>query len=478
MATILAEYYNLDGPGVFQDPSVQTQQDVYTIGRIVPHVLAPGEVRAAMERVERGDNDGLTDWLDTGVPRLSDMGVCLEVSKRIGDGDRVRLSFGMGCKVRSAPPAPGCKTGDEDDGLERTDHVSLFPGMLVGLKGRNGTGTGSNELGFVVSEVLLPPRLPAGKEEIKKLRKYQLSPKSMNGQPLKVTVAAGPFTSASDLLYEPLTALAQHVARTAPDVLVLLGPILSRKHKVLEEDPEVFAEDVVRQQFAARLRTLLASVPNLRIAIVPEADDIISSHAAFPQPALASGASTEEGMYDVHHGLFEDRRLVLLPNPCALWVNECLLGLSTADVLKDLCDEETVINIPSRQALPMSETTKDPVLRAFLHVISQRCFYPVMPSAPEDDEVPLAIDMEHMHLAEFANVTPDLLVLPSALPPAIKAALPTICLNPGRLGGRTGDRGGYFADISVTPMRDIPPDEGERADYHFADRCRIDMIRL
>lgn len=478
MAAVLAEYYGLGDPSAFQDPSVQTQQDVYTVGRIVPLVGTPGEIRGLVERIGTGLDDGEADWLENGTPKLRDMGVGLEVSKRTGDGDRVKLTFAQGCRVRSAPPASGSKPGDVDDGLERTEHISFFPGMLIGLRGRNGTGSGSDDLGFVVSEILLPPRLPGGKEEVKKLRKYQLSSKSMNGQPLKVIVAAGPFTSSSDLMFQPLAKLAQHVVQSEPDVLVLLGPILSREHKGLLEDPEEFPEDIIRSRFSARLKNLLAAVANLRIAIVPSTDDYLSAHLAYPQPALSKETSTEEGVFDLHHGLFEDRRLILLPNPCALWINECLLGLSTADVLRDMSSQEVVINLPSKSPVPEDKASRDPMLRSFLHVISQRCFYPLTPSAPDEEELPLPVDTAHMHLADFVGATPDLLVLPSALPAVIREVTPTVCLNPGRLGDKAGDRGGFFAEITVMPMQDLPTEDGARIDYRFADRCRIDMLRL
>jgi DNA polymerase alpha subunit B len=44
-------------------------------------------------------------------------------------------------------------------------------------------------------------------------------------------VATGPYTTAENMLYWPLTALLETVEQKRPDVLVLAGPFVDHKHK-------------------------------------------------------------------------------------------------------------------------------------------------------------------------------------------------------------------------------------------------------
>ena len=48
-------------------------------------------------------------------------------------------------------------------------------------------------------------------------------------------VAAGPFTQANDLLYEPLLDLLELCKRDKPHVLILMGPFLDAKSVNLQD---------------------------------------------------------------------------------------------------------------------------------------------------------------------------------------------------------------------------------------------------
>ncbi len=52
---------------------------------------------------------------------------------------------------------------------------------------------------------------------------------SQKGKALHLMVAAGPFTQAADLLYEPLRDLLELCKRDKPHVLILMGPFLDAK---------------------------------------------------------------------------------------------------------------------------------------------------------------------------------------------------------------------------------------------------------
>ena len=53
-------------------------------------------------------------------------------------------------------------------------------------------------------------------------------------QGLSILVAAGPFTSKDDMLYEPLQAVLNHCSEQPPDVLLLLGPFVDAEHPLVQ----------------------------------------------------------------------------------------------------------------------------------------------------------------------------------------------------------------------------------------------------
>lgn len=110
-ADLVMQHYGLDDIGNPEHPS---QDDIYCVGRICPE----------------GD-----------TVRLTDTSMQLESSRRYGGGMRVPLRFDSDVSVRSSDD-PSLSTGEGGTGL--------FPGMIVGLKGRN-PGGGF----FTASEILL-----------------------------------------------------------------------------------------------------------------------------------------------------------------------------------------------------------------------------------------------------------------------------------------------------------------------------------
>ena len=53
-------------------------------------------------------------------------------------------------------------------------------------------------------------------------------------QDLCMVVAAGPFSSKTDVLFEPLQALLEHCTACPPHVLLLLGPFLDAEHPLVQ----------------------------------------------------------------------------------------------------------------------------------------------------------------------------------------------------------------------------------------------------
>lgn len=55
------------------------------------------------------------------------------------------------------------------------------------------------------------------------LIEHQFSPNKLDGEPLQLVVAAGPYTTEETLEYVPLVALIDELIRSPPDVLVLVS---------------------------------------------------------------------------------------------------------------------------------------------------------------------------------------------------------------------------------------------------------------
>lgn len=194
------QYYGLDDIGNPEHPS---QDDIYCVGRICPE----------------GD-----------TVRLTDTSLQLESSRRYGGGMRVPLRFDADVLVRSSDD-PTSTTGEGGTGL--------FPGMVVGLKGRN-PGGGF----FTASEILLVrhgpcapldqrpwigaepckqlPPVDQPQTSIAELIDYQHGRAKLDGQPMSVVTACGPFTVDDNLSYAPFAALMEEMANLRPDLLILV----------------------------------------------------------------------------------------------------------------------------------------------------------------------------------------------------------------------------------------------------------------
>lgn len=163
---------------------------------------------------------------ESDTAKMTETASYLESSRSLGSGHRVLLKFEPDCKVRYAPHGGG--------------GMGLFPGAMVALKGINGGG----KL-FAVKEILMVrgrlklrypsqgsltnhvtsqmPPIDPHYTAPSELLAYQhgSGPKQLNGSPMSVIVAAGPYTVESDLDYEPLDDFLGLVKEEKPDVLIM-----------------------------------------------------------------------------------------------------------------------------------------------------------------------------------------------------------------------------------------------------------------
>jgi len=320
--------------------------------------------------------------------------------------------------------------------LSQAGDFAFFPGQIVVVHGTNTTGEC-----IAVREVFCDGSLPMEKTPASKIAIFNETDSFLNGNPMSILAASGPFTVSSDLAYKPLDDLLEHVREVKPDVLVLTGPFVDSRHKLLDPtqagapggfsggdppDSIQVVRDVVRQHILQGLK----GCPATTCLLIPSIYDL-HARSVFPQPSFEAELFRAAPGEEEHH-----TEVKLLSNPCTLRVNEVVIGISTTDILLNLSGNET------------SNVSGDRLARMARHVVQQRSYYPLFPAA---DGTQLSMS----HLQDLSlPVTPDVLILPSQLAPFAKRAGDVLCVNPGRLC--KGISAGTFAKFSVHPvMRNI-----------------------
>ena len=325
--------------------------------------------------------------------KLNTASLVLETSRRTGAGLRVPL------KVDSIPSA------------------NFFPGQIVALRGINASGNY-----FTVNEILPIPSLPPAASSAVTLENII---ERVGEDPLNVMLASGPYTADDNLDFEPLHEICGKAADSYADGLILLGPFLDIEHPLLASgdfdlppvdgyDPDTATlATVFRHCITSPIQKLVAAVPNITIVMVPSVRDALSKHVAWPQ----------EQMPKKELGLPKQVRMV--SNPVTLSFNETVIGLCSHDTLYELRREEVLHGRPKEGNL---------LTRLPKYLIEQRHFYPIFPptarenlprsGAPEGGLATGAmLDVSYSKLGEWWNVRPDVLIVPSSLPPFVRVSL-------------------------------------------------------
>eukprot|EP00955_Chlamydomonas_euryale_P103967 365535-Chlamydomonas_euryale.AAC.3 len=353
---------------------------------------------------------------DTLTGGLNDQSVLLEGSREASGGARVRLD------------------------LSRLPTFRLFPGQVVAVCGLNPTGDALVAQSIVTH--MPPPARPPDE-----------APAAAS-----LVVAAGPYTTAENLLYEPLGELLRTATALGADSVLLLGPFVDAEHADVQGGLlDVPFDVVMREQVVRRVALWQADPGNAhrRVVVMPSVRDVVSP-PVFPTPPLA-------GLLD---GCVPERTSSVHA-PASFAVGGLRIGATSHDVLLHLSANEL-----------WRGPTPDRMAALSSHVLGQRSFYPLFPP-------PLGACLDTSHAAAVAlHAAPDLLILPSNLAPFAKPvalapeALPgstpakaagvpdaVVAVNPGRLA--KGVSGGSFAHVVVVP-----------GDRPLHERMRVDIRRL
>ncbi|SCU93159.1 LAME_0F02850g1_1 [Lachancea meyersii CBS 8951] len=420
---VIQQHYNIPANDI-GDPSVQSQSEITAVGRIVP-------------------DSPIADGI------LNTESLALETSRLAGIGRRVQLNLG---KVKE---------------------LTLFPGQIVGLRGKNANGEC-----FVVEEILQIPQLNFPVSTGTELQTYN---ESMENKPMKVVVVKGPYTPSDSLHFSNLASFIERInTDIRPHVLIMFGPFIDITHPLIASGsipdfPELKNQPkTLDEVFTKVLAPILKQInPAIQVVLIPSTLDSVSNHAAYPQNML-------------------DRKLLQLPknfkcytNPSTFQLNETFVGCSNADAFKD-----------TKEIVKGGNTSlKNRFDRIAEHILTQRRFYPLFPggikkrkshdqsgSVPWEHVTGVDLDVPYMGLTEFAgNVNPDVIIIPSELTHFSRVVQNVLFVNPGSFIRSSGVRG-TFAQISITSPNllegTLTKVEGDEDIYlhNVWKRCRVDII--
>ncbi|KAF9359045.1 DNA-directed DNA polymerase alpha subunit pol12 [Mortierella sp. AD094] len=404
---MFAEVYRNTYPDtVFHNPAYPSQAIVTVVGRICSDA-----------------NEG----------KSNERSLVLETSRSIGGGSRVKLD------------------------VSELTGFSFFPGQIVVLSGINANGPI-----FAVTQVHKLPSLPMARANPDELVNYHY--KNLGGQPIKMIVAAGPYTLSDNLLFEPFSALMNHISVERPDILLLMGPFISSQHPFMlsgnvDATPEEYFKKYIVSPLAKHQERYSKE---MQILLVPSLQDIIHEMIVLPQPHFNIQP----------HDL--PPKTHCLSNPAQFTINEMVFAVNTADILMHLCGEEIARN-PARTDR-MGHVSK--------YLIDQRNMHPVYPGLTSDIES--GVDFNQYDLMDL-KVCPDVVILPSKLKSFAKISDNVVMINPNQLC--KAHAGGTFARLTIHPISQSSLDAadmsmGDEDDQSMSifhevyQRCRVDIVRV
>lgn len=430
-ATLIADHYKIDEEE-FGSAATQSTTDIVAVGRIAS---------------------------DSFEGKLNPASLVLETSRRTGNGRRIPLN------------------------LEKLNHCyQFFPGQIVAFRGINSSGKE-----FLVREVLdipllhgaasLPSAIEGHRERLRG------GPDAMDSDdepaPLNILFGSGPYSADDNLDFEPLHALCSQAAETYADALVLTGPFIDLNHPLIatgEFDlPDEAAVDpdaatmatVFKYMISPALNRLVASNPHIIILLIPSVRDVIAKHVSWPQELLP------------RKDLGLPKATKLVGNPMTLSINEMLLGISSQDILWELHHEELVGAKPA---------TSNLMTRISRYLIEQRHYFPIFPPVDRSklpkvgtaDGLPTGagLDTSYLKLGEMVEPRPDVMVVPSALPPFAEVVESVLFINPGYLSKRRGV--GTYARMTLYPPTVTEEEKNSDAmvSHKVFERARVEIVRI
>ncbi|KAF0372173.1 DNA polymerase alpha, subunit B [Gigaspora margarita] len=326
---------------------------------------------------------------------------------------------------------------------------SLFPGQILGVQGSNKIFNVYDmnkilEAEFIVTKIFEMPLLPMYRTPTNEIIDHN---KNLNGKPLSIVIATGPYTLETGFEYEPLRELIKKMAQEKPDILILMGPFVDEDHPMIQNgEVSNTPGELFKKFITLPLAAFIKSSPKTKIIMIPSTKDICHEYLSFPQPPLDKAGLPKE--------------VTCLCNPVQFRVNEILFAVSNVDLLFHLSRDET-------ERVPGGT---DRMSRMVHHILTQRHLYPLFPPAIGE----VNMDLKHSLSLELKN-TPDILILPSKLKYFAKIVDRVVCINPGYLC--KSHASGTYAKMTIHPLSQklVQGTDTENLAYQ---RTRVDIIKI
>ncbi|KAK8041222.1 DNA-directed DNA polymerase alpha subunit POL12 [Apiospora phragmitis] len=432
---LVKDYHKLEDTA-FGSAATQSTSEIYAVGRIAS---------------------------DSPEGKLNAASLVLETSRKMGGGRRIPLN------------------------LKKLASYQFFPGQIVALKGINTSGTD-----FTVNEIIDIPLLPNAASIPTAIEGHRErlrgGPDVMESDdepaPLSIIMASGPYTAEDNLDFEPLHALCSQAADTYADALILCGPFIDVDHPLiaagdfdLPDDAPVDPDQatmstVFKYLIAPALNRLVAANPSVTVLLVPSVRDVINKHVAWPQDPFPR---KELGL---------PKTCRVIGNPMTLSLNEVVLGVSSQDALFELRHEE----LYSNAGRIGGGGGADLLSRLPRHLIEQRHYCPVfppvdrskLPKVGTEDGRPVGavLDTSYLRLGDIVNVRPDMMMVPSSLPPFARVVESVLVVNPGYLSKRRG--AGTYARVSLYPPKadEVEVGAAGMVSHKVFSRARVEITRI
>ena len=422
----------------------------------------------------------MTEQCPVGVPRTD---ICTMVGRVCNEAHEGRINKTAVMLEGSRHEAGGTRIHLNVDELKS---YSMFPGQVVGVEGLNPSGRK-----MIAQKICEGVPKPFGESSADDLMKYHHSPNHQDGKPLSIFTACGPFTTTSNLDFDPFVDLLARTRNMQPDVIILIGPFVDANHPQIQngiceltteegEAVTVSFETLFSEKVASLIEQSFEELPELQtqFVLVPSLADAFHENV-FPQPPFSDrikgggqavevpgGDGIVNGSLGLHYieevgrGKGGKQRLHCVSNPCTLKINEVIVGVTSTDPLAALNSQECSLDV-NRMA------------RMAQHLIQQQSYFPVFP-APDN------VNMDLRHIDKFKMpVTPDILLVPSKLAPFAKDVVGSLVINPGSLAKST--TGGTFSKIAVHPL---PRDGLEKSAgscmiaHKVVERTRVEIQKI
>lgn len=183
--------------------------------------------------------------------------------------------------------------------LSKAPSYGIFPGQIVALEGTNISGGQ-----FTATKVIRGAPAPMQTSRSSDILDYNYDAAKMNGRPMTIVVASGPYTLSDNLNYQPFVDLMAKMEVEKPDALILTGPFIDANHEHIKTGSiDCSLTDLFKEKFSSRIQKL-NEISGTQVILVPSLQDAHHPEFVFPQAA------------------FEPRELGL-PEVCCLSLSPC-----------------------------------------------------------------------------------------------------------------------------------------------------------